>query len=267
MKHIVGKALAALVLVSAASAQSLQCDQSVWRINGLATFCKMMEIPADFTGLIDVKSGNGAITIRGWDDPGVLVRAQIQTAAGSPFDAAALADRIAIDVSGGHVQASGPQSTVHQNWSVNWEIFVPHATDLTLTVGNGAIAINDITGHIQFNVGNGAVSLTNPSGQVEGVVGNGAIAITLGGDHWDGAGLNVKTATGAISIHVPEGYSAHFDASTTVGVISTNYPVAVSKSKWGIPGLGGTLSFDAGSGGAPIHVSTTVGAIKIVEAP
>ena len=89
----------------------------------------------------------------------------------------------------------------------------------------------------------------------------------LGGDHWDAAGLNVKTGNGAISIPVPQGYSAHFDATTTVGVISTNYPVQVSKGKWGILNLGGLLSFEAGSGGAPIQVSTTVGSIRIEAEP
>jgi hypothetical protein len=267
MKLNLAKTLAALVLASVASAQdvqpSLSCDQSTWRVNGLETYCKMVEIPADFAGALNVKSGNGAVAIRGWDQSGILVRAKIQTAADSVLAAMAFADRIAIEVGGGQAQAVGPQSTITSSWSVSWEIFVPRAADLTLTAGNGAVAIENVTGNIKFSVGNGAVSLVNLGGQVEGSVGNGAIAIMLGGDHWDGVGLNVKTGTGAISIHVPQGYSAHFDAMTTMGTISTNYPVHVSRGKWGILNLGGSLSFDAGSGGAPIRVTATMGAITI----
>jgi DUF4097 and DUF4098 domain-containing protein YvlB len=259
------KIIATLALAAAASAQgTLSCDQPGWHINGLDTFCKMVEVPADFAGSINVKSVNGAIAIRGWDEAGVLVRAKVQTAATSESEAAALADRISIEVAAGKVQATGPQTTSHLNWSVSWEIFLPHNADVTLGTANGAIAISDVTGRIQFNISNGAVALDRLGGNVDGSVSNGAIAITLGGDHWDGAGLTVKTSTGAIAVHVPHEYSAHFEAVTTVGTISTNYPVTVSRGKWGIPGLGGSLSFDAGAGGAPIRVSATVGAIRIV---
>ena len=93
MKLNLAKTLAALVLASVASAQdvqpSLSCDQSTWRVNGLETYCRMVEIPTDFAGSLNVKSGNGAITMRGWDQSGVLVRAKIQTAADSVSDAMA----------------------------------------------------------------------------------------------------------------------------------------------------------------------------------
>jgi DUF4097 and DUF4098 domain-containing protein YvlB len=262
-----GTTFAALLLVSVASGQgpqpSLDCDNGTWRVNGLETYCKMVEIPADSAGALNVKSGNGSITVRVWDNPGVLVRAKVQTAAATALEAMLFADRITIAVAGTQVQANGPQSTYTLNWSVSWEVFVPRAMDLNLTAGNGAINVSDVAGHLQFSVGNGAVSLTNLAGQVEGAAGNGAITMMLGGDHWDGAGVNVKTGNGTITVHVPQDYSAHFDASTSIGTISTNYPVHVSRSKWGFPGLGGSLSFDAGAGGAPIRVSTGIGTIKI----
>jgi DUF4097 and DUF4098 domain-containing protein YvlB len=276
MKHLLISSIAALALVAVTGvyplrAQSteptLKCDPGAWRINGLETFCKIVDIPAPYLGSLDVKSGNGAITIRAWDEPTLFVRARIDTAASSVFEAMLFADRIAINVSGARIEASGPQSNVTLNWSVTLEILVPRNADLSLTAGNGAIAVSDVAGRIDFKVGNGAVSLTNVAGQVTGTAGNGAIVINLGGDHWDGAGVNVKTGNGAITVHVPQNYSAHFEASATIGVISTNYPVHVSKGKWGIPGLGGSLSFDAGAGGAPIHVATTVGAIKIQMEP
>jgi len=265
MKNTFHTIVAGLALAGAAFAQgTVQCDSPGWRINGMETFCKMVEIPAAFNGSLSVKSGNGVTLIRGWDEAGVLVRAQIQTTAASVYDAIALADRIAIDATAGQVQAMGPQTTTHLSWGVSWEIFVPHSADVSLAAVNGAIAISDVTGRIQFSVTNGAVTLERLGGQVDGTAVNGAIAITLGGDHWDGTGLTVKTSTGAIAVRVPHDYSAHFEAATTVGTISTNYPVNTSGGKWGIPGLGGSLSFDAGAGGVPIRVSTVVGAVRIV---
>jgi len=260
--------LALLALAAGALAQSptLQCGQSTWRINGLETYCQILEISAPFGGSLAVSAANGAIAIHGWDGSDVLIRAQIQTAAATVYDAQALATQVSIDTSNNQVHASGPSSTPSRNWSVNYEIYMSRAVDLALTTANGAISISDLQGHIQFTVSNGAVALANLDGQVQGKVANGAIAIALGGDHWDGAGLDVTASNGAIAITVPHDYSAHFDAATTVGVVTTNYPVQPSKGKWGIPGLGGSLSFDAGSGGATIHVATTVGTVRIEQA-
>ena len=247
MKTLLIGTLAASVVpaLSAAPTPSLECHENGWHVNGLETFCKMVEIPALFGGSLCVTTTNGSITIRAWDGPDMLVRAQINTAAATIFDTESLAAQVSIDVSDGRVQASGPQNTMYRNWSLNYEIFLPHTADLSLTTANGALSITDVQGRIQFNVANGAVALVRLAGQVDG-----------------------KIANGAITINTPHDYSAHFDASTTVGTVSTNYPVAVQtrNGKWGFPGLGGSLTFDAGIGGAPIRVSTVVGTIRIQRA-
>ncbi|HTS61101.1 MAG TPA: DUF4097 family beta strand repeat-containing protein [Candidatus Acidoferrales bacterium] len=261
--------LALMMLAAAAPAQtpaaSLQCDPAGWYTNGLENFCQIVEIPVGFGGTLAVTATNGAISVHGWDGDAVLVRVRIQAAAPTVYEAQSLAAQVAIDTSNNQVHASGPSSTPSRNWGVSYEIFVPHAADLTVTTANGAISIADLQGNIRFTVSNGAVSLAGLAGQVQGKVANGAVAIALGGDHWDGQGLDVSTANGAISIAAPHEYSAHFEASTTVGVVTTNYPVQVSRGRWGIPGLGGSLSFDAGSGGATIRVATTVGTIRIEQ--
>ena len=264
--------LALLTFAANAAAQTpapppiLQCDPAGWRANGLEIYCQIVEIPAPFGGSLAVTATNGAIFVRGWDGPGVLVRVRIQTAAKTVSDAQALAGQLTIDTSNNQVHASGPNSTPFQNWGVSYEIYLPHAADLTVTTANGAVSIADIQGAIKFTVSNGAISLTNLAGQVQGKVANGAVSITLGGDHWDGQGLDVNTTNGAISISVPHDYSAHFEASTTVGFVTTNYPVQPAKGVWGVPGLGGSLSFDAGSGGATIRVTTVTGTIRIEQA-
>src|SRR5690349_6365286 len=101
MKDILMRFTVALALTAAAAgvyplrAQSpqptLQCEPGSWRINGLDTFCKIVDQSAEFIGSLSVKSGNGAIAVRGWDEPNVFVRARIDTAASSVFGAAALA--------------------------------------------------------------------------------------------------------------------------------------------------------------------------------
>jgi DUF4097 and DUF4098 domain-containing protein YvlB len=264
--------LAVLTLAAHAAAQTpppapiLQCDQTGWHANGLENYCQIVEIPAPFGGSLAVTATNGAIFVRGWDGSGVLVRVRIQTAAKTASDAQALAGQVTIDTSNSQVHASGPNSTPFQNWGVSYEIYLPHAADLTVTTANGAVSIADIQGAIKFTVSNGAITLANLAGQVQGKVANGAVAIALGGDHWDGQGVDVSATNGAISINVPHDYSAHFEASTTVGFVTTNYPVQPTRGVWGVPGLGGSLSFDAGNGGATIRAMTVTGTIRIEQA-
>jgi len=245
---------------------TLSCEKGGWRVNGLDTFCTVGEYPAVFTGALAVSSANGSVTLRGWDNPDLLVRAKIQTAAENPLAAQLLAAAISVGVVNNAVKVSGPPNLMNQAWSVAYEIFLPHSGDLTITIANGSLNINDVKGHIQFTVANGSVTLNNPAGQVEGKVANGAVTINLGGDHWDGQGMNVKTSNGSITANAPHEYSAHFDASTTLGSITTNYPVHPSTGKWGIPSMGCTLSFDAGMGGATIQLAASLGQIRIEQA-
>jgi len=198
---------AAVVLVAAnlpaqpaAPDLTLTCDHTGWRTNNQETFCKLLDFTVPFAGSLAVNSGNGAVTVRGWDGADLIVRAQVQTSGQTLFDAEMLAARIVVEVNSSKVQATLPQSTCCENWSVSYEILVPHAADLAINIGNGALSLSDLQGHIQFNIGNGAGSLVRLAGNVEGKIGNGASAITLGGDHWEGQGLDVKIGNGAISI-------------------------------------------------------------------
>jgi hypothetical protein len=261
--------LLASALYSQNPPTSLNCDSAGWRTNGLDNYCVITETNVAFSGGLSVNSVNGSVSIESWDGDSVLIRAKIQTAASSLAAAIALAGLIGVDISGSLVKSVGPAQNSGQAWSVAYEIFVPPATNLDLSVANGALTVSDVTGNIQFNVANGASALAGLGGDVTGKVANGAVSIALSGDHWDGAGLSVKAANGAVSVTVPYYYSAHFNASTTLGTVSTNFPVPAHSAGgfWGKLGLGGSLVFDAGSGGAPITLSTSLGTVRIQRLP
>src|SRR5581483_8685894 len=142
--------------------------------------CEMREQNAGFAGRLTVDGGtNGGISVKGWDQSGVLVRAKVEANADDEATAQSLVSQVRIDMSAGQVSASGPAQANHQGWSVSYEIFVPRNGDLNLKAHNGAISISDVRGNIQFDTQNGGVSLKRLAGNVEGKTTNGGLQIEL----------------------------------------------------------------------------------------
>ena len=257
---IAATALAPLCFADTPAPQ-LNCDHPS-HTAGLASFCRMVEVPAAFLGQLTVTTDVGGVSVTGWDNPGVLVRARIETSAPDAVAAQTLAWQVQADVAADRVSASGPAQAARHNWTLTFEIFLPHEANLSLTTKVGGVSIADVKGDIRFNTSTGGVSLTRLAGDVQGSTKVGGIAIVLGGDHWDGTALKADTSVGGIEIDAPLNYSAHFAVSTALGNIATTFPVAPSSAP-APAGLGHKLTFDMGSGGAAIEASTSVGGIVI----
>jgi hypothetical protein len=199
----------------------------------------------------------GAITVKGWDNAWVSVRAHVTTSAEDEYQARLISPSVEIDTSSNHIWASGPSG---KSWAVSYEVNVPRGTGLQLKTRVGAIAISDVTGTIHFNTEVGAVTLSGLAGEVNGKTGVGAIAIVLAGDRWDGWGIDVTTGTGAIRISAAATYSARFDLRVALGAIITNFPGAHPTAS-GL--LGRTLVLHAGEGGSRIRAATSIGEIDL----
>jgi DUF4097 and DUF4098 domain-containing protein YvlB len=240
----------------------LNCNQA-GMVADLVTFCQLREAVLPSADSFTVDTVNGGVSVQTWDGPGILVRARIQTAADDYFLAEALAGQVVVDTSTGNVVVTGPSTNSRQSWSARLEIYVPAATGIAITTVNGSIAVRDVQGPLQFHTVNGGVSLAGVGGNVQGSVVNGSIFLGVGGDHWAGQTLDVKTVNGSIEIEVPADCSAHVTASVAMGVISTNFPVQIPAGR----GLfGQSISFDVGSGaagGSAIRMATTIGTIQL----
>jgi hypothetical protein len=219
----------------------------------------MREQTTEAVGRLTVEaSTNGSVSVNGWRESGVLVRARIDTWAASDAEARALASRVQVAAVADSVRAVGPAQERAQGWSVRFEIFVPQDTGLNLSTLNGSVAISDVRGHIEFEAKNGAVRLTRIAGDVKGSTTNGAVEVELAGNTWDGSQLDVKTTNGSVTLSLPAIYSAHIYTRTTNGRIASDFPVTVS-------GRIDTRErdFNVGSGGPPIRLTTTNGQVRI----
>jgi hypothetical protein len=241
---------------------SLSCREDSWYNDRLVSNCEIREqtlAPSGGTIAVDGKQ-NGGVSVKGWDQGQVLVRARVQTGAPTEAEAANLAQQIRIETSGAKIYASGPETRKDYQWSVSYEVFVPRRSDLSLETHNGGIAIADVNGRIDFSALNGGVVLKRVGGAVRGSTTNGGLVIELGGDRWDGESLDVSTTNGGIIMSVPENYSANIQTGTVNGSVNTDFPVMVQGR------INKQIALNLGSGGATVKAMTTNGGVHLKRA-
>ena len=240
--------------------KSLACrDDSNWYNDRLVGHCEMREQTLGLSGGtigIDGRQ-NGGVSVKGWDQNQIQVRARVQTGAPTEAEARALAQQIKIETGGSKIFASGPESRKNYHWSVSYEVFVPRRTDLSVETHNGGISIADVNGKIDFSAVNGGVALKRIGGAVRGSTTNGGLSIELSGDRWDGEALDVSTTNGGVVMSVPENYSARVETGTVNGSVNVDFPVTVQGK------ISKQVALDLGSGGAMVKAMTTNGGVRL----
>jgi len=238
---------------------SLSCRENNWFPDRLVGNCEVREQTLAPNGGVITIDGrqNGGISVKGWDQGQILIRARVQAGAPTASEAEALAKQIQIETSGAKIFASGPDNRRDYHWDVSYEVFVPRHSDLSLEAHNGGIAIAEVSGRIDFRVTNGGVVLKRVGGNVKGGATNGGLVVELSGDHWEGDSLDVSTTNGGIVMSIPENYSAHLETGTVNGNLSVDFPVTVQGR------ISKELAVNLGSGGATVRALTTNGGVKI----
>ena len=166
---------------------------------------------------------NGGISVKGWDRSDMLVRAKVEAWGQTEAEARSLAQQVTVQAAGGNVRADAPDFGRERGWAVSYEIFVPRATDLSLKAHNGGISIADMSGTLEFEAVNGGVSLKRLAGSVHGKTVNGGVKVELAGNRWEGREMDVSATNGGVSLLVPDNYSAHVEARTVNGGLSTDF--------------------------------------------
>src|SRR5689334_11574909 len=237
---------------------SLTCSQDNWYNDQLVGNCEIREQTLAPSGALAIDGRqNGGVSVKGWDQNQVLVRARVQTGAPTAAEAQALGQQIRIETGGAKIFASGPESRRDYHWDVSYEVFVPRRADVSVETHNGGIAIAEVTGRLEFSAVNGGVVLKRVGGTVRGSTTNGGLVIELGGDHWDGEALDVSTTNGGVIMSVPENYSAHLETGTVNGSVNVDFPVTVQGR------ITKQVALNLGSGGATVRAMTTNGGVHL----
>jgi hypothetical protein len=242
--------------------KSLNCREDSWNNDRLVNNCEIREQTLALSGgtiAVDGKP-NGGVSVKGWDQNQVLVRARVQTAAPTAAEAEALGRQVRVETSGAKIFASGPENRRDYNWNVSYEVFVPRRADLSLETTNGGIAIADVNGRIDFNAMNGGVVLKRVGGMVRGSTMNGGLVVELAGERWDGDSLDVSTTNGGVILSVPENYSANLQTGTVNGSVSVDFPITVQGR------INKQIAVNLGSGGPMVKAMTTNGGVHLKRA-
>jgi len=242
--------------------KSLTCREDSWSSDRLVNNCEIREQTLALSGgtiAIDGKP-NGGVSVKGWDQNQVLVRARVQAAAPTAAEAEALGRQIRIETSGAKIFASGPESKRDYQWNVSYEVFVPRRADVSVETTNGGIAIADVNGRIDFNAMNGGVVLKRVGGTVRGSTMNGGLVVELAGERWDGDSLDVSTTNGGVILSVPENYSANLQTGTVNGSVSVDFPITVQGR------INKQIAVNLGSGGPMVKAMTTNGGVHLKRA-
>jgi hypothetical protein len=233
------------------------CDEG-WGGRDQERFCEVRTASLDPTGSLDVDGGaNGGVRVEAWDRNEIEVRARVQASARTEDRAQEIGRDVELRVDGGRVRAEGPRTGRRESWAVSWEVRVPRSTNLRMRTTNGGIDVTDVSGDIDFRATNGGVTLVGVAGDVRGRTTNGGLHVELAGEGWTGAGMDVETTNGGITLLIPDDYSAELVTGTTNGGIDIGFPVTVQGR------IGRQLRTTLGDGGPTIRAVTTNGGVHI----
>lgn len=225
-----------------------------------AHYCEVRERTFPAAARFDVDAEpNGGIRVHGADRGDVRMIARVETSAGTDAEARALASQVRVEVGDGRVYSEGPARHRGVDWSVAYELWVPRRSNLSLHSVNGGVSIDDVEGTIEARTTNGGISLAGVAGDVRGETSNGGLHATLDGDRWRGAGLDLRTTNGGVTLDIPRGYSARLETGTTNGGFHIDFPITVQGT------LGRHLTTQLGGGGALIRAVTTNGGVTLRE--
>lgn len=220
--------------------------------------CEIREKTIAAVRSVDVDGGqNGGVRVHGWSRNEILVRARIQTSADDAREAREIADEIVVRTEDGRIRADGPSQRRRSSWSVSFEVYAPHRSDLRLRAQNGGLSVEQVEGRIELETTNGGLTLREVAGDVRGQTTNGGIHVELDGRRWRGEGLDVRTTNGGVDLTIPRDFNARLETGTVNGGVNIDFPITLQGS------IGRRISTELGSGGPLVRAMTTNGGVRI----
>ena len=228
-----------------------------------------LSYPLTADGRFSLDNVNGPITITGWDQNEVEIKAikhggsQAEVDAVT-IDADASADRVAIHTRHPSGERGFRWSTVwpwirDQSHEVDYTIHVPRRANLK-DIGsvNGQITISGVGGNIKATTVNGQTKVTDAAGDLKLETVNGQITAELtrlGGSQE----ARFNAVNGTIKVTLPADADATVSASTVNGGLTSDFPELKVVKEFPLGNhLVGTLS----GGGAKVHAEAVNGTIR-----
>jgi DUF4097 and DUF4098 domain-containing protein YvlB len=226
-----------------------------------ACFATSQEVTRTFPmradAAFELSNVNGTVRIEGWDKEEIEVRA-IKTTS----DNRALLDMVDIDIEssadGVSVSTRYPQQEGVEV-AVDYVVHVPRHAQLNHVNNiNGTLRIFSLEALGELHTVNGNIEVYESSGNVHAHTTNGNIYVEL--KHpTDGKGAFAETTNGSVLMALPVDLQADLEARCMNGSFSSELPMVMKGAA-----QPRTVHGQLGHGGAPIHLGTVNGTIRVV---
>src|SRR5258707_13976599 len=208
-------------------------------------------------GTFDLQNVNGTVEVQGWDKDVVEVHA-VKTAKLKESDL----ERVSIDVSanaGGVSIATRYPQNEGVEVAVEYTIHVPHGAKLEhIGTVNGTLRVAGVEIVEDLHTVNGNIEVFEAGGNVHAHTTNGNVHLELA--HLpDKTGATAETTNGSLVLAVPSDMQADVEARCLNGNFYSELPMTMESNQRPRE-VHGRL----GRGGAPIHLRTVNGGIRVV---
>ncbi|HTZ46889.1 MAG TPA: DUF4097 family beta strand repeat-containing protein [Verrucomicrobiae bacterium] len=213
--------------------------------------------PMRADGIFELNNVNGTVRIEGWDKNEVEVRAIKST----PEDESVL-DLVAIEVAATpnslSVSTRYPQEQGVEV-AVDYVVYLPrHAQVSRVNNINGPVRVFSSESLGELHTVNGNIEIYESSGDVHAHTINGNVYLELKHAN-DAKGASVETTNGSVLLAIPQDLPAELEARCMNGRFSSDLPMVMKGEA-----LPRTVHGERGHGGAPIHLGTVNGTIRVV---
>jgi hypothetical protein len=228
---VLGLVLAFGFAAQAFAGTSLSCagypkNVTVFTNSGISTFvqvCKVVPLTAPLTPSLSVTSIAGNLTAHGGQTEGQIpFYARIIAQDATAEAATALANSVNISTENGAVSSQKIAVSYPQSLEIDYEVFTPSTTDVSLTTTAGNVSADSYTSTVNATTVAGDIALQTLDGDAKAKATAGNITISLNGAGWTGTGLTATTTAGNILLSRPVGYQALITASAQFGGVEVD---------------------------------------------
>jgi hypothetical protein len=223
----------------------------------------------------------GSITVEGWSKNEIEISAEIIVEAATDADLERMAKvtgfqldestgRVGIISLGTHdkkyvktVDKKFPKELMGNAYRIDYVLKVPRYSDLEIDGGVGDLTVSNVEGALKLNYLETNAKLDLVGGGVLAVFGKGDVDISIPNRSWRGRSADVQLAMGTMSLNLPTGLNAEFDATILkTGKIENafeGFKPRVRKQEF----TEKSIAAKAGAGGIPLKFSVGEGTMKI----
>lgn len=223
----------------------------------------------------------GSITVEGWAKREIEITAEIIVEAANDADLERLAKVVGfqLDESTGRVgiislgtsdkkyiktiDKKFPKHLMGNAYRIDYVLKVPRYTDVQIDGGVGDLRVSNVEGSLKINYLETNAKLDLVGGGVTAVFGKGDVDISIPTRSWRGRFADVQLAMGTMSLNLPSGLNAEFDANILkTGKIENafeGFKPRVRKQEF----TEKSIVAKSGTGGIPLKFSVGDGTMKI----